>query len=266
LIDKRSKRIYKIIGGTVENILSADKHVFREDNTVKRPIEKWSSNIHSLLKYFYDNGLPVPKIIKVDTQYEYLEYINGDLIDPYKWNNELLYELAKLIKNLHNIGKTFEYNENMEWKQWYLRDLGNPILCSHGDIAPWNVITNGNKVAGLIDWEMAGPIDPMIELARICWLFPQLVDDDLGKLYELPPPKERAEQVRLMVDGYGLNKKERKDFFEKIIEVIICETAHEAIDEKITFESVGKLWGMAWRNRSLYWIWRNKEIIKKALE
>jgi aminoglycoside phosphotransferase (APT) family kinase protein len=85
--------------------------------------------------------------------------------------------------------------------------LGNPILCSHGDIAPWNVITNGNRIAGLIDWETAGPIDPMIELARICWLFPQLVDDDLGKLYELPPPKKRAEQVRLIIDTYGLNKK-----------------------------------------------------------
>jgi hypothetical protein len=113
---------------------------------------------------------------------------------------------------------------------------------------------------------MAGPIDPIIELARICWLFPQLVDDDLGQLYELPPPKERAGQVRLITDTYGLNKEDRKCLFKKIIETVICETAHEAIDENITFETVGNLWGMAWRNRSLYWIWRNKEIIKRALE
>jgi hypothetical protein len=106
----------------------------------------------------------------------------------------------------------------------------------------------------------------MIELARACWLFPQLVDDDLGKLYELPSPKERAEQVRLIVNAYGLNRNERKNFIERIVETVICETAHEAIDENVTFETVGELWGMAWRNRSLYWIWRNKEIIKKALE
>jgi thiamine kinase-like enzyme len=256
------------IGETMDerNLLSKDKKVFKENNMVKRPFEKWSNNIHSLLKHFYKNGLPVPKIIKTDNQYEYLEYINGELIHPYKWNNELLYELAILVKDLHSFAKSFENNKNMEWKQWYLREIGNPAICSHGDIAPWNVITKGNKITGLIDWEYAGPIDPEIELARVCWLFPQLFDDDLGKLYGLPAPKERAEQVRLITDTYGLGKEERKYFFEKIIETIICETAHEAIDEKVTFETEGKLWGMAWRNRSLYWIWRNKEILKKALE
>jgi thiamine kinase-like enzyme len=250
----------------MDSILSTDKNVFKENNMVKRPIEKWSNNIHSLLRHFHNIGLPVPKIIKTDNQYEYLEYINGELIHPHKWNDELLYELAILVKNLHLSAKTFESNKNMEWKQWYLREIGNSTICSHGDIAPWNVITNGNKIAGLIDWEMAGPIDPIIELARICWLFPQLFDDDLGKLYELPSPKKRAEQVRLILDTYGLNKEERKNIFEKIIETIICETAHEAIDEDVTFDTMGKLWGMAWRNRSLYWIWRNKEIIKRAME
>jgi hypothetical protein len=88
---------------------------------------------------------------------------------------------------------------------------------------------------------MAGPIDPIIELTRICWLFPQLVDDDLGELYELPPPKGRVAQVRLITDAYGLSKEERKSFFEKIIETVICETAYEAIDENVTFDTVGNL-------------------------
>jgi hypothetical protein len=249
----------------METKLSEEKEVYKKDNMVLRPIESWSPNIHLLLTHFYNNGLPVPKIIKTDNTYEYLEYINGEQIHPYKWNNESLVEIANLVKKLHNTAKTFEYNENMEWKPWYLRELGKPELYSHGDIAPWNIITNGNKIIGLIDWEYAGPIDPIIELARVCWLFPQLVDDDLGKLYELPSPKERGEQVRLIIDIYGLNKNERETFFDKIIETIICETAHEAIDANITFNSVGNLWGMAWRNRSLYWIWRNKNILKKAI-
>jgi hypothetical protein len=263
LIDKRNNRIYDKI---MESILSTDKHVSKENNMVKRPIEKWSNNIHLLLRHFYTNGLPVPKTIKMDNRYEYLEYISGELIHPYKWNDELLYELAVLVKKIHDTAKTFECSKNMEWKKWCLREIGNPTLYSHGDIAPWNTITIGNKIVGLIDWEMAGPIDPMIELARICWLFPQLFDDDLGKLYELPSPKKRAEQVRLILDAYGLSKGGRKNFFEKIIETIICETAHEAIDENVTFDTVGKQWGMAWRNRSLYWIRRNKDTIKEALE
>jgi thiamine kinase-like enzyme len=249
-----------------KKILSEEKNVLKQGNHVLRPIEPWSKNIHRLLVHFQNHGLPVPKIIKTDNKYEYLEYINGEIIHPNKWNNDLLVEIAKLVKAIHESAKTFTSNKKMEWKPWYLRELENLTLCSHGDIAPWNVITKKNEIVGLIDWEYGGPIDPIIELARVCWLFPQLVDDDLKNLYKLPTPKKRAEQVRLIVDIYGLSKTERKTFFERIIETIICETAHEAIDTNVTFESVGKLWGMAWRNRSLYWIWRNKEIIKKSLE
>jgi aminoglycoside phosphotransferase len=245
--------------------LSEEKKVCKENDTVSRPLEPWSGNIHLLLRHFYNNALPVPKVIKTDTTHEYLEYINGEQIHPRKWNDEALAEAAKLVKKLHTAAKAFDYNRTMEWKPWYLRELGRPELCSHGDIAPWNIITRGNNIVGLIDWEYAGPIDPIIELARACWLFPQLADDDLGALYDLPSPRERGKQVRLMLDIYGLTKHERKTFLERIIETIICETAHEAIDTKVTFGSMGNLWGMAWRNRSLYWIMRHKSILEREI-
>ena len=105
----------------------------------------------------------------------------------------------------------------------------------------------------------------MVELARICWLFPQLVDDDLGQLYSLPSPRERALQVRLICDGYGLEKRRREQLIKQMIEVIICETAHEAIDTEVTFEDAGCLWGFAWRTRSLYWVWRNRKALEAAL-
>ena len=173
-----------------DKILSKNKDVYKKDNMVIRPLEKWSKNIHLLMDHFYNNGLPISKLIKIDQKYEYTEYINGEMIHPNKWTDEGLFEIGKLIKNLHDMAKKFEHNNNMDWKQWYLRELGKPEICSHGDIAPWNIITKENKIIGLIDWECAGPIDPIIELARVCWLFPQLHDDDIGKLYNLPPPEK----------------------------------------------------------------------------
>jgi hypothetical protein len=245
--------------------LSSEKRVYKENDTVRRPLEPWSDNIHALLRHFYRSGLPVPRIIKTDGVHEYVEYIEGEQIHPYKWNDELLVEIAALVKKLHDAAGTFGYDKSLVWKPWCLRELGRPALCGHGDIAPWNIISRGNKIIGLIDWEYAGPLDPLIELARVCWLFPQLVDDDLGKLYELPSPRERGRQVRLMLDTYGLSPRERRTFLEKIIETVIAETAHEAIDAHITFNSTGNLWGMAWRTRSLYWIWRNKTILEKEI-
>jgi thiamine kinase-like enzyme len=248
-----------------EETLSKDKRVYRKNNMVMRPLEPWSENIHLLINHLYNKGLPVPKVIRTDDTHEYLEYINGELVDPYKWTNEGLYEIGKLVRNLHDGAKDF-INKNMEWKPWYLRELGTLELCGHGDIAPWNIITKDGKPIGIIDWECAGPIDPTIELARVCWLFPQLHDDDLGKLYELPSAQERGKQIKIILDAYGLSKNRREGFIEKIMETIICETAHEAIDENITFESEGKLWGMAWRSRSLYWILRNRKALENEIK
>lgn len=50
----------------------------------------------------------------------------------------------------------------------------------------------------MVDWEYAGPVDPLVELARVCWLFPQLHDDDLAEMYDLPSLTIRAKQVRLL--------------------------------------------------------------------
>ena len=56
--------------------------------------------------------------------------------------------------------------------------------------------------------------------------------------------EERAAQVRLICEGYGLEQKKRARLTEQILEVIICEAAHEAIDPGLTFEARGPLWGL----------------------
>jgi len=93
----------------------------------------------------------------------------------------------------------------------------------------------------------------------------QLHDDDLAQLHDLPSPEKRARQLRIVADGYGLEAARRRDLVNQIIEVIICETAHEAIDPGLRFDSVGNLWGFAWRTRSLYWVWRNRRVLESAL-
>ena len=246
-------------------ILSANKNVYKKDNMVIRPMEKWSKNMHLLVNHFYNLGIPVPRIIKTDKKYEYSEYIEGERVHPYKWTDEGLFEMGKLVKKIHVAAKKFESKDNMKWKPWFLRELGKPAICSHGDIAPWNIITKEGKPIAVVDWECAGPIDPLVELSRVCWLFPQLHDDDIAEQFELPSAKKRGDQVKIILDAYGLSKNKRSGFIEKIMETIICETAHEAIDENITRESIGKLWGMAWRSRSLYWVLRNKKILENRI-
>lgn len=247
--------------------LSENNEVYRRGETVIRPFDKHTPSIHSLLRHFNGCGLPVPKIISTnDNGYEVQEFISGIPIHPYKWSDESLMGIAKLVRDIHAASQSYTPPVDSEWRPWYLREIGNDeIVYSHGDIAPWNIITDGVNPIGIVDWEYAGPIDKITELSRVCWLFVQLHDDDLGKLYDLPPPEKRAEQIRMIVDIYGLSDKQRHSFLDRIIETVICETAHEAIDPALNFDSTGNLWGFAWRTRSLYWIWRHRDIINRHL-
>lgn len=251
-----------------QQVLSLEKNVVRRDDIVLRPMEPWSHNIHSLLGHLHGKCLPVPRFLGVSSDgQEMLEYLHGEFVHPYRWSDEGLYEVGRFVASLHAASVDFTPPTNGLWKPWCLREIGaGPQVISHGDIAPWNMLTKDGIPVALIDWEMAGPIDPLVELARVCWLFPQLVDDDLAELYSLPQAPGRAQQVRLICDAYGLSSAERKGFIDRIIEVVICETAHEAIDPKLTFDSTGNLWGFAWRTRSLYWIWRNRAVLHKAME
>ena len=247
--------------------ISEANEVYKDGDTVLRPYDEFTPSIHSLLRHFHGNGLPVPKIISEnDNGYEVQEFMSGTPIHPHKWSDDGLAAVAKLVADIHSVSATFKPSDGAVWRPWYLRELGGDnIVFSHGDIAPWNILTDGIRPTGLVDWEFAGPIDAVTEFARVCWLFVQLHDDDLGELYDLPSPEKRAEQIRMMADIYGLTASHRRNFVDRIIETVICETAHEAIDPKLTFESTGSLWGFAWRTRSLYWIWRNRDTLTRYM-
>lgn len=242
------------------------KYISHLDNTIIRQADECSAEVHHFLKYLEEYGLPVEHFIKISDGKEYYEFIDAEMVHPMKWSDVALYEIGRLTAALHRAGQEYHPLQPDTYRPWYLREIGTGkrIWC-HGDLAPWNMFTKDGIPYKLIDWEYAGPLDPVAELARVCWLFAQLHDDDLAVKYDLPSPEKRAEQVRIICDGYGLEKERRRILIEQMVEVIICETAHEAIDPKLTPESEGMLWGFAWRTRSLYWIWRNRGILMNTL-
>ena len=68
-----------------------------------------------------------------------------------------------------------------------------------------------------------------------------------------------------MVDAYGVDPSLRTALFDMIVEVVVRETAEEAIEPQVTPESEGPLWGLAWRARSATWIMRHRGVLEKAL-
>lgn len=242
------------------------KCVMSDGHLVVRDADGTSAERFRFLRFLAERELPVEMPISITEGKEIYAFAEAEKIDPGVWDDAALTEVGKLVRALHDAGREYVPAEPAAFRPWYLRELdGEERIWCHGDLAPWNLLTRGGVPHTLVDWEYAGPLDPFTEFARVCWLFVQLCDDDIAEMHGLPPVEKRAEQVRLLCDVYGLPAEKRRELIERIMTVIICETAHEAIDPKLTPESTGSLWGFAWRTRSLYWIQRHRALLERAL-
>lgn len=47
--------------------------------------------------------------------------------------------------------------------------VGRPVVLAHGDFAPVNVLTDGAKVTGLLDFEAVRLADPLLDAAWWAW-------------------------------------------------------------------------------------------------
>lgn len=256
--------------GSPHTLLSTANSVRRKGDIVYRPAGPWTPAILALLRHLENAGFSyAPRVIEPGldaANQEMVGYIEGEFVHPGPWTDDAIGEVGRMIRRLHQATATFEPPAGATWKPWFLRGLGGPdLVIGHGDIAPWNVVTRAGHPTGLIDWEFAGPVDPLYELARAYWLFPQLHDDDVAERVGLASPAVRAGQLRLLVDAYGLSTRQRRGMFERILEVAVCETAAEAVEGKVTPESQGLLWGIAWRARAAAWMLRHRRLLEQAL-
>lgn len=119
----------------------------------------------------------------------------------------------------------------------------------------------------MIDWEEAGPVDPMIELAQACWLNGLLFDDDLGETLGLGSVEARGRQVKMLLDGYELPRDARAGFVDRMRDFAILSAANEAIDAKVTpeTEDATPLWGITWRTRSAAWLVKHRDTLDRIV-
>lgn len=257
---------------TTEQVLEGGGRtlVTRRSDVVFREAKPWTVSVHLLLRHLEDAGFAEsPRIAGSgfdERGRETLTHIDGELVHPAPWSDEALIRVGQITRRLHDTTASFLPPVDAIWQSWFLRELGGGRrVIGHGDIAPWNTLTRAGMPIALIDWEYAGPLDPMAELARVCWLFPQLHDDDVAERVGLPPLETRVRQLRLLADAYGVSRAQRHGLFERMVEVAVCETAEEAREANVTPGSQGPLWGLAWKARAAAWMLRHRLPIERAL-
>jgi hypothetical protein len=248
--------------------------VHRRGDVVLRDAGPWTPAVHALLRHLEAEGFAAaPRLvgsgIDVDGR-EMLTFIAGEFVQPGPWTIEGAAALGRLLRDLHRATSTFRPEPDAVWFPWHGRHLGGPVqVVGHCDVAPWNIVSRDGLPVGLIDWETAGPVDPLVELAQLCWLNAKLHDDIVAELEGLPPLAERAKQLAAIVDGYGLTARQRAGLLTTIIEFAITDAAWEADDAEVTPAMTSHpvaCWAMAWRARSAAWIIRHRPALESALE
>ncbi|MDA1278577.1 MAG: aminoglycoside phosphotransferase family protein [Chloroflexi bacterium] len=160
----------------------------------------WAASVHSFLRHLARVGFSAaPEVVGTgfaDDGRETLGYIAGEVINPRPWASDAFVVLGKMLRELHDASSTFVQPADAVWPPFFGRALGGPHqIVSHCDFAPWNIVSQGGVPIGLIDWEYAGPIDPLVELAQAAWLNVRLFSDDIAEIEGLPSLRDRADQL-----------------------------------------------------------------------
>ena len=249
-----------------------DKRVFRRGEVLHRQTGPWATAVHSLLEHLENVGFPAaPRIIGTGFDSDGLEtltFIEGEFVQPGPWTIDGAAAVGQLLKRLHDATASHRPAPDALWRPWFGRDLGgHSRIIGHCDAGPWNIVSRNGLPVALIDWDFAGPVDPLVDLAQACWLNAKLHSDDVAAREGLPPLRDRACQLRAMVEGYGLAKDLRRGFVRLMIDFAIYSVAAEADEFGIAPDTkkTDGLWGMAWRARSAAWMLRNEQTLQNAL-
>jgi hypothetical protein len=197
-----------------------------------------------------------------------LEYIEGELVHPYAWSDDGVVQVARLLRELHDATGSFVPPPDAMWMPWYTHRPTADAVYGHGDVGPWNIVARDGIPVAFVDWDFAGPVDRLDEVAEAVRLNCQLHGEDVTALRGLPEAADRAQQVRLFADSYGLDGRQRAELVNRMVECALRGCANDCDEAVITWEFRGPhpmVWGMAWQIRGARWILDHRHLLSDAL-
>jgi hypothetical protein len=169
----------------------------RVGDTVRRPTGPWTPAVHELLDFLAGAGLDaIPRVLGVDDRgREILTYLPGRVvpIGVEELTDAQLASAARWLRRLHAAVAGFP-RDSRRWR-FVERALEPGEIVCHHDSAMYNMAFEGDDLAGVFDWDTAGPGIPLDDLAMLAWNSPLL---RLGE-----NPAAAAHGLRVIADAYA---------------------------------------------------------------
>jgi hypothetical protein len=235
---------------------------------MNRPAAPWTPTLHALFRHLEDAGFTgAPKVLGdgFDADgHQTLSVPQGAVGYPYAWSDEGVWRVGCLLRELHEATSGFRPPRSV-WQPWWMHDDRPGCVIGHCDAGPWHTVARDGRPCGFVNWELAGPVDRLDEVAATALWNAYLRDDDIAQRYDLPDVTVRARQAGLFLDGYELASRDRETMVTRMIEFAIRDCAAEAVMAGITPESVDPepLWALAWRARAAAWMIRHRAVLER---
>lgn len=170
----------------------------RVGRTVLRRTGVWTPQVHELLTYLHDNGLGgIPELHGfTDDGREILQYVEGRgvQIDAEVVLDNVLEEAVVWLRDFHDIVEGFRPEGQRPWRGGDATLEPGQIIC-HNDPGAYNWIIQSGHFVAMIDWDLAGPGNPIDDLAFMAWT--------AIPLYREIPIEDVVRRLDILVDAYG---------------------------------------------------------------
>ncbi|QEW04917.1 phosphotransferase [Microbacterium lushaniae] len=190
--------------------------VIRRGAVVERPAPSTAQALHAhllALRAHGFDGAPVPLAL-TGTGREQLTFLPGDIpLSPHTddaMTESALASVGSLLRRLHEVSAAVSFDASARWPHLLSDPEGGAILC-HNDVCPGNVVFRGGRAVALIDFDMAAPGRPVWDLAMAARYWVPMHYRGTGSP---SAATDVARRLRILADGYGLSKPERRQLPE----------------------------------------------------
>lgn len=182
----------------------------RRGDAVERGTGPGRRNVHALLTHLHDRGFDLaPQVLAVsdDGARETLSFLPGDTgyppLSAELRSDEALDSVAAAIRRLHDASQGFVAPEPGRWGGHDYAGPVEPDCVGHLDLAPWNIVFDGSRVTGIIDWDFAAPSSRGWDLAYAAHQFVPFHPTEALPAWGWDTEPDRAARLRLFADAYG---------------------------------------------------------------